>query len=91
MSRFYFEDLDIWHRAISVGRRLCRVADRLEEQNKRRFAEQLRAAALSTSNNIAEGSGSVSNKDFANFINIARRWTLECASMLLFFKEDLTC
>jgi four helix bundle protein len=46
-----------------------------------RVAEQLRGASLSISNNIAEGSGSFSDKDFANFLNIARRSVFETANI----------
>jgi four helix bundle protein len=35
------------------------------------------------SNNIAEGSGSVSNKEFYQFLNIARRSMFENANILL--------
>lgn len=34
-----------------------------------------------------EGSGSSSKKDFANFLNIARRSAFENANMLIVFKE----
>jgi four helix bundle protein len=57
-------------------------------QRRYRFAEQLRAAALSISNNIAEGAGSSSKKDFRNFLNFARRSAFECANMLLIFKRQ---
>ncbi|WP_205940794.1 four helix bundle protein [Pedobacter paludis] len=40
------------------------------------IAEQLNGAALSISNNIAEGSGSVSNKEFTHYLNIAHRSAL---------------
>ncbi len=50
-----------------------------------RFAEQLRAASMSISNNIAEGSGSFSDKEFASFLNIARRSVFECANILHIF------
>jgi len=40
---------------------------------------------LSISNNIAEGSGSASAKDFANFLNIAKRSVFENANMMFFF------
>jgi four helix bundle protein len=62
------------------------MADHLAEQHFYRFADQLRGAALSISNNIAEGSGSNSNSDFRNFLNIAHRSAFECANMLLVFR-----
>lgn len=87
MSRFRFESLEIWQRAADAGLRLFRLSDFLETQRKNRFAEQLRAAALSISNNIAEGSGSDSDKDFARFIGIARKSTFECAGMTIMFER----
>jgi four helix bundle protein len=39
-------------------------------------------------NNIAEGSGSTSKKEFIQFLNIARRSTFENASMVLVFSKD---
>lgn len=90
MAKFRFEDLIIWQKAIEIGDRLIDIADDLEMQKKYRFAEQLRGAALSISNNIAEGSGSDSDKDFARFLNIARRSCFEDANMLLvFFRRNL--
>jgi four helix bundle protein len=58
---FRFEHLDVWQRAADLAFALGLVADGLAERHLYRFAEQLRAAALSISNNIAEGSGSNSN------------------------------
>jgi four helix bundle protein len=88
VGRFRFESLEIWQRAADVDLRLFRVADYLEDKRKYRFAEQLRAAALSITNNIAEGSGSDSDADFARFISFARKSTFECASMLIMFQRD---
>jgi len=39
-------------------------------------------------NNIAEGSGSSSKKEFAQFLNIARRSTFENASMVIMFANE---
>lgn len=66
---------------------LFEVADELEAQKKFRFAEQLRGAVLSITNNIAEGSGSWSNREFGQFLNISRRSTFESANMLLLFER----
>ena len=85
---FRFEDLEVWQRASDLGFRLCNIADSLEEKRRYRFAEQLRGAALSISNNIAEGSGSNSTNEFRNFLNFARRSAFECANMLLMFQRQ---
>ena len=63
------------------------LADNLEKRKFYRYAEQLRAAGLSISNNIAEGSGSVHDGEFKQFLNIARRSLFEDASMLLVFEK----
>ena len=84
---FRFEHLEVWQRAADMAFSLGLVADRLATKHLYRFAEQLRAAALSISNNIAEGSGSNSTSEFRNFLNIARRSAFECASMLLIFQR----
>ncbi len=84
---FRFENLEIWKRSADVALRLFDVADKLEERKLFRFAEQLRGSALSTPNNIAEGSGSTSDKEFAQFLNIARRSTFESANMVMIFER----
>ena len=85
MADFRFEDLDIWKDSIEIADILLDYAERAESKKQYRFAEQLRAAALSISNNIAEGSGSFSNKEFAQFLNYARRSLFECANVTIVF------
>lgn len=89
MGVFRFESLEIWQRGAALSIRMFEISDRLDELRKYRFAEQLRAAALSITNNIAEGSGSASDPDFRNFLNFSRRSVFECANMItLFAKYD---
>jgi four helix bundle protein len=83
MVKFRFQDLKIWQLAIEIANELLDLADLLETKRLYRFAEQLRGAAMSMSNNIAEGSGSVSNNEFHQFLNIARRSTFENANILI--------
>lgn len=71
--------------AIEVADLLFDVADELEAKKLFRFADQLRGASLSIANNIAEGAGSTSNREFTQFLNIARRSTFENANMLIVF------
>ena len=87
---FRFQNLEIWKKAVEIGMGLFDIADELDKKHLHRFAEQLRAASLSMSNNIAEGSGSISKREFAQFLNVARRSTFENANMLiLFHQKDL--
>ncbi len=87
MVKFRFQDLKIWQLAIEIADELLNIADDLEEKRLYKFAEQLRSAGMSMSNNIAEGSGSSSKKEFRQFLNIARRSTFENANILMLLKK----
>ena len=82
MRKFRFEDLEIWQDAIAVSDELFDLSDKLENRKWYRFAEQLRGATLSITNNICEGSGSTSGKDFARFLNFSKRSVFEVANIL---------
>ena len=86
MVKFRFQDLKIWELAIQIANELFDIADELEQKRLYRFAEQLRASGMSMSNNIAEGSGSSSKKEFNQFLNIARRSTFEYANILILLR-----
>src|SRR5215510_9934826 len=80
---YRFEDLEIWQRAKELPVKFHQLADQLDRRRLYRYAEQLRAAGLSLTNNIAEGSGSTHVQEFKQFLNIARRSLFEDAPMLL--------
>ena len=63
--------------SIKITDVLFDIADQLEDKRMYRFAEQLRGAGLSISSNIAERSGSDSNKLFNYYLRIARNSTFE--------------
>ncbi len=81
MANFRFMNMDIWKESIALNDVLFDLADTLSDAKSFRVAEQLRSASLSISNNIAEGSGSFSSKEFAQFLNIARRSVFETANI----------
>ncbi len=87
-KQFRFEDLEVWKKGAALSGPLFSMADNLDQQRLYRFAEQLRAATLSVTNNIAEGSGSVSKTDFANFLNTSRRSVFEVANILFLLSEN---
>ena len=87
MVKFRFQDLKVWQLAIEIADELFDIADELENKKLFRFAEQLRSAGMSMSNNIAEGSGSNSKNEFIQFLNIARRSTFENANILMLLQR----
>ena len=87
MVKFRFQDLRIWQLAIEIADQLFDIADELEKKRLYRFAEQLRGAGMSMPNNISEGSGSSSKKEFIQFLNIARRSTFENANILILLQR----
>lgn len=89
MVKFRFQDLIIWQEAIKIADRLFDIADILEQRKLYRFSDQLRGAGMSMSNNIAEGSGSTSKKEFIQFLNISRRSTFENANILILLNRRL--
>ena len=84
---FRYEDLEIWQLARLLAVKLHKLAEDLEKKRLYRYAEQLRGAGLSLTNNIAEGSGSVHSREFQQFLNIARRSLFEDSSMLMVFES----
>lgn len=84
-AKFRFEDLEIWKLAVEIAEDLFDIANELDKKRFHRFAEQLRGAGISMPNNIAEGSGSTSKKEFVQFLNFARRSTFENANMIIMF------
>ena len=87
MAQFRFQDLEIWKMAIELGDKLFDIADELERKHLYRFAEQVRAAGMSMSNNIAEGSGCDSDKEFARYLGIARSSTFENANITIILQR----
>ena len=70
---FRFQSMEIWQRAADISTPLFELAEALDGRKYYRFAEQLRAATLSITNNIAEGSGSDSDDDFSNLLMLFAR------------------
>jgi len=87
MVKFRFQDLKIWQLAIEIADELFDLADELEKKRLYRFADQLRGAGMSMSNNIAEGSGSSSKREFGQSLNVARRSTFENANILILLRR----
>lgn len=83
-----FEELESWQ----VARTLANMIYELTKQDAFRkdfgMVDQIRRAAVSIMNNIAEGYERGSNKDFAKFLFIARGSAGEVRSMLYLAKDQ---
>jgi four helix bundle protein len=79
---FSFERLDVYQRSLKFVDQLFNICDRLDHGLRDSLGMQLRNAALSITNNIAEGSDKRSRKERAQFYGYALDSARECASML---------
>jgi four helix bundle protein len=79
---FRFEKLDVWKRAIEYAGTVYSVTTSFPSDERFGLTNQLRRAAVSVSSNIAEGTGRVSDVDFARFLEIAYGSLMEVVSQL---------
>lgn len=86
---FRFQNLEVWQRSAAVSILIFEIAGQLDEKKHYRWAEQLRSAALNITNNIAEGSGSCSKPEFAQFLNYSRRSIFQTANILMQLRESI--
>ena len=79
-TMFRFEKLDVWRRAIEFADAVYSWTRQFPDDERFGLTSQMRRASVSISSNIAEGSGRVSDKDFARFIEIAYGSVMEVVS-----------
>jgi four helix bundle protein len=77
-----FEDLEVWKDAREFTKVIYRITRNEELKKDFAFKDQIRRASISVMNNIAEGFGRYSNKEFRRFLDIATASNLEVKSML---------
>src|SRR5437763_8145146 len=77
-----FEDLPVWNSAIDLAVQVYALTDRTQFRRRRSLRDQLERAAVSVSNNIAEGFERGTNNELLAFLYIARGSAGEVRSML---------
>ncbi len=83
-----FEDLKAWQLGRELVKSVYILTQRQPFKNDYGLVDQIRRAAVSVMNNVAEGFERGSNKDFAKFLFIARGSAGEVRS-LLYVARDL--
>ena len=82
-----FEDLVIWQKAIEFAKDVYVVTEKDGIAKDFGLKNQLRRAAVSISNNIAEGFERRSRKEYLNFLNIAKGSAGESRNLLHIAQE----
>ena len=78
-----FEELAIFQKARELSKKIYSVTNRDGFKTDFRFVQQIRAAAGSIMDNIAEGFERAGNKEFLNFLYIAKGSCGEVRSQLI--------
>ena len=78
-----FEDLGVFQKARELSKKIYPITQREEFKYDTRFVQQIRAAAGSVMDNIAEGFERGGNKEFLNFLFIAKGSCGEVRSQLI--------
>ena len=77
-----FEDLPVWQAAIRLGREVYGLTEDPAFKNRYSLRDQMERAAVSVSNNIAEGFERGTKQELLTFLYIARGSAGEVRSML---------
>lgn len=74
-----YKQLKVWQKAMDLTVEIYGLVKHLPKEETYALSDQIRRAAVSIPSNIAEGQGRNSDKEFANFLSIARGslWELE--------------
>jgi four helix bundle protein len=77
-----FEDIQAWQEARALVKMVYQLTNKEKFSKDFGMRDQIRRAAVSAMNNIAEGFDCESKAEFARFLGIARRSAVEVQSLL---------
>ena len=83
-----FEELEIWQLARTQYKKIILIAERMRKKHDYRFAEQIKSAAGSVMDNIAEGFERNSRLEFLNSLSISKGECGEVKSQLYRALDD---
>jgi four helix bundle protein len=65
------KNLDVWRESVALATYIYQVTEKFPKAEVYGLTSQMRRAVVSVSSNIAEGAARFSQKEFAQFLNIA--------------------
>ncbi len=87
MYQFNFEKLKVWHLAKDLVNLIYDIAWQYPEREKYNLESQIKRAAVSVMNNLAEGSARSSYRDQARFSEIAYASLMEVVNCAIISEE----
>jgi len=86
MNNSSFKDLNVWQKALEFANTVIELTENLNTGQKHyRLIEQIEAASASVAQNIAEGKGRYSPKEFKQFLYYSRGSLYETVTLLNLF------
>ena len=82
-----FTDLKVWQEGHALALELYSLTARFPDSERYGLVSQLRRAAVSVPNNIAEGSKRRSKAEYAHFLNIAEGSLAEVEYLLILSRD----
>ena len=67
-----FEELEIWQLSFIIYKKISAITEKMRQKHDYRFADQMKAAAGSVMDNIAEGFERNSRLEFLNSLSISK-------------------
>jgi len=85
-EEFGFKKLKVWQKALEFAKKIILITEALDTKRKHyRLIEQLESSSCSIAQNIAEGKGRYSNKEYIHFLYISRGSLYETITLLNVF------
>ena len=72
MAWTHYRELIVWQKAMALADEVYALTRRLPKEEQFALSDQLRRAAVSVPSNIAEGHGRQTEKEFKQFLSIAK-------------------
>lgn len=87
MTKLPFQKLEVWQKAMVLAKKIYVATKDFPKEEQYGLTSQMRRAVISVASNIAEGSQRSSDKDFANFLAIARGSLAELQTQCIFTQD----
>jgi four helix bundle protein len=89
-----YKDLDAWKLGMNLAKKIYEITEKFPDSERYGLSSQMRRASVSIPSNIAEGSGRNHEKEFVQFLYLARgsllelETQIELSKMMKFLYDD---